>query len=83
MAYMRQANTESVSAYESHLYGYWATILQLLKLGIAWEAILQLTEEEVVLILGIEMAIQQRQEDENMRQMAANTGRQPVPLGAL
>ena len=81
MAYMRQAG--SVKPYESHLYQYWIIVLQLLKLGVAWEAIMNFTEEEVILILGIEMAIQQKQQDEQMRDMARNQGKSSVPLGAL
>lgn len=81
MAYIRQAG--DVKPHESLLFGYWMTILQLLKLGIAWDAIMNFTEEEVYLIIGIEMARVQREEDENMRHMARDAGKSAVPLGAL
>ena len=72
MAYMRQAG--EISPKEALLFHYWTTILQLLKLGIAWEAIMNFTEEEVVLILGIEMANAQREEDAQMKEMAKSAG---------
>tara|TARA_Y100000593_G_scaffold94209_1_gene192213 strand:- start:2691 stop:2888 length:198 start_codon:yes stop_codon:yes gene_type:complete len=52
------------------LYGYWATVLQLLKIGIAWEAIKELSEGEIAVIMGIESAIQDRQSEEQAREMA-------------
>ena len=59
---------------ESLVYGYWITVLQLLKIGIAWEAILTFTEEEVNMILGIESALNQKQQDDETRSMAARHG---------
>tara|TARA_Y100000296_G_scaffold19154_1_gene22881 strand:+ start:864 stop:1019 length:156 start_codon:yes stop_codon:yes gene_type:complete len=44
--------------------------LQLLKLGITWEAIHQFTDEEMNLVLGIQAALSQRESDEQARAMA-------------
>ena len=38
---------------EAITYSYWATVLQLLKLGIAWDAILSFTEGEIALNRGM------------------------------
>tara|TARA_Y100001963_G_scaffold151871_1_gene235549 strand:- start:465 stop:704 length:240 start_codon:yes stop_codon:yes gene_type:complete len=77
MAFMRRS--EDVTPKELLLFSYWTTILQLLKLGIAWESIMNLTEEEVNIIVGIEMAIQQKEQDEHAKELAksnmANTMR--------
>tara|TARA_Y100000004_G_scaffold34740_1_gene37166 strand:- start:2567 stop:2806 length:240 start_codon:yes stop_codon:yes gene_type:complete len=77
MAFMRRS--EDVTPKELLLFSYWTTILQLLKLGIAWESIMNLTEEEVNIIVGIEMAIQQKEQDEQAKELAksnmANTMR--------
>jgi len=54
------------------LFSYWLTMLQLLKLGIAWEAILNFTEGEIHTILGIELAIKQLEQDEQARSSSAN-----------
>ena len=71
--------SEDVTPKELLLFSYWTTILQLLKLGIAWESIMNLTEEEVNIIVGIEMAIQQKEQDEQAKELArsnmANTMR--------
>jgi len=68
MAFWRQAGKTDYK--ESILFGHWTIVLQLLKIGIDWEAIQQFTEDEINLILGVEMAIQQKQADEQAREMA-------------
>ncbi len=68
MAFMR--GSSDVHPHEILLFSYWHTILQLLKLGISWESVMNFSEEEIQLILGIEMAIQQREEDEQAKQAA-------------
>jgi len=71
MAFMRRS--DDVTPRELLLFSYWSTILQLLKLGIAWESIMTLTEEEINVIIGIEMAIQQKEKDEQAKEMAKNS----------
>ena len=68
MAFWRQAGKTDYR--ESILYSHWTVVLQLLKLGIDWEAIQYFTEDEIHLILGVEMAIQQKQQDQQAREMA-------------
>ena len=76
MAYMRQVGDTTPE--EALTYSYWATVLQMLKIGIAWEAILSFTEGEVALILGIQGALDQREADEQTRAMAKNAGNMPM-----
>ena len=76
MAYMRQVGDTTPE--EALTYSYWATVLQMLKIGIAWEAILSFTEGEVALILGIQGALDQREADEQTREMAKNAGNIPM-----
>ena len=71
MAFMRQTGENSPQ--EALTFTYWLTILHLLKLGIAWEAIHDFTEDEINLILGIQSALAQREADEQTRQMARST----------
>lgn len=68
MAFWRQAGY--IDYRESILYSHWTIVLQLLKIGIDWEAIQHFTEDEIHLILGVEMAIQQKQQDQQAREMA-------------
>ena len=68
---MRQTGENSPQ--EALTFTYWLTILHLLKLGIAWEAIHDFTEDEINLILGIQSALDQREADEQTRQMAIRT----------
>jgi hypothetical protein len=68
MAFMRNAG--DITPEESLIYNYWSTILHLLKLGIAWEAISNFTGNEISLIIGIDAAYQQKEQDDQARQMA-------------
>jgi len=68
MAFMRNAG--DITPEESLIYSYWSTILHLLKLGIAWEAISNFTENEIALVIGIDAAYQQKEQDDQARQMA-------------
>jgi len=68
MAFMR--GSSDVQPQEALLFSYWHTILQLLKIGISWESVMNFSEEEIHLIIGIEMAVQQREEDEQNKEAA-------------
>ena len=70
MASMR--GTGEISPEESLIYSYWSVVLQLLKLGIAWEAISNFGSGEISVILGIQSAMDQREADEQTRQMASH-----------
>ena len=70
MASMRGAG--DLSPEESLIYSYWSIILQLLKLGVAWEAISNFSGGEISVILGIQAAIDQREADDQTRQMASH-----------
>jgi|TARA_R100000808_G_scaffold7836_1_gene22569 hypothetical protein len=49
-------------------------MLQLLKLGLDWEAIMQMTEAEINIVLGVEMAIRDKQNEAEARSMAGSGG---------
>ncbi len=70
MAFMR--GSSDIQPHEMLLFSYWNTILQLLKIGISWESIMNFSEEEIQLILGIEMATQQKENDDQAREMATS-----------
>ena len=57
----------NVDPYEALIYAHWLTVLQLLKLGLPWEAINNFTPQEISLILGIQSAINEV-EGERMKQ---------------
>ena len=59
---MRQTGENSPQ--EALTFTYWLTILHLLKLGIAWEAIHDFTEDEINLILGIQWGLEELQQEE-------------------
>lgn len=70
MAFMR--GSSDIQPHEMLLFSYWNTILQLLKIGISWESIMNFSEEEIHLIIGIEMALQQKENDDQAKEMATS-----------
>ena len=55
---------------EMLLFQHWVVTVQLLKLGIPYESIKTFTVEEIYMIIASEMAIQQKQQDQQAREMA-------------
>ena len=70
MAFMR--SSADITNYEAVLYTHWILTSQLLKMGISWEAIQELNGYEINLILGVEMALKQKENDENAREVASS-----------
>tara|TARA_R110000824_G_scaffold330090_2_gene516871 strand:+ start:2871 stop:3101 length:231 start_codon:yes stop_codon:yes gene_type:complete len=57
---------------EKVVYQYWIVVLHLLQLGIAWNAIEDLTEQQLHLILGIDSAMKEQQAEQQARELAMN-----------
>ena len=57
---------------EALVYAYWIQVLHLLKVGMPWDAIGELAEAEVDIILGISAAFQQKEAEDEQRAMAAS-----------
>jgi hypothetical protein len=75
MAFLQGA--AGITSYEAVLYTHWLYTLQLLKTGVSWEAIQEMSSDEITLILGVSMAIKQRENDEHARAMAASKASMP------
>ena len=48
---------------ESLIFGHWIITLQLLKLGIPWEAINDFTPQQISLLMGIQAALNEEESD--------------------
>ena len=62
---------------QAYIFGYWFTIIRLLKMGLSWEAIQTLTTPEVDLILAIQEVIQDKEEEEPARAQTQMMARMP------
>ena len=62
---------------QAYIFGYWFTIIRLLKMGLSWEAIQTLTTPEVDLILAIQEVIQDKEEEEQARVQTQMMARMP------
>ena len=71
MAVIRGAAGDITPA-ESIIFNYWTIVLHLLKLGIPWEAITNFSDAEINIVLGVESAYQQKENDDQARQMASH-----------
>ena len=70
MAFLSGVKQHSVE--EGLAFKYCITILSLLKIGLPYDVILELTQGELELVMGITAAIKQRENDEIERQQRAN-----------
>ena len=70
MAFTR--GSTDITSYEVVIYSHWIITIQLLKMGISWEAIQSMNGDEINLILGVQMALNQKENDEQARAMAAS-----------
>ena len=70
MAFFRGANT--VTPEEALVFNYWILTIQLLKRGNPWDTLQRMTEDEIHLVLGIDAAMSQREEDEQTRSMGSS-----------
>ena len=77
---MKGVGNHTVS--ESLIFGHWVIVLQLLKVGLPWEAINNFTHKEIALILGIQSALNE-EEHANMEQSSQtrNMHRQMQKIG--
>ena len=72
MAFFKRS--PDIHPYEGHLFMYWVTVLQLLKIGVAWEAIQNFSSRETNMILGVQAAMSQREQDDMAREQAKTFG---------
>jgi len=70
MAFTR--GSKDITSYEVVIYSHWIITIQLLKMGVSWEAIQSMNGDEINLILGVQMALNQKENDEQARAMAAS-----------
>ena len=70
MAFTR--GSTDVTSYEVVLYSHWIITLQLLKVGVSWEAIQSMNSDEINLILGVQRALNQKENDEHARAVASS-----------
>ena len=72
---------KSVSVSEIIAYQHWMTLVQLLKMGIPYETIMTLSINEIDMIIASEMAIQQKQNEEQARELAASQAKSSFGKG--
>lgn len=62
--------TSDLNPHEMVTYRYWMVVLSLLKDGIPWGVIQEATDDEISILIGINAALKQK-ENEDMERQAA------------
>ena len=57
--------------YEAIAYYHWLIMLQLLEAGISWDAIQEMTENQIHMLLGVVSARKQKEADAQARSQAS------------
>jgi len=72
---------KSVTVSEIIAFQHWVVLVQLLKIGIPYETIMTLSINEIDMIIASEMAMQQKQNEEQAREMAASQAKSSFGKG--
>ena len=64
-------------------FQHWVVTVQLLKLGIPYESIKTFTVDEINMIVASEMAIQQKQQEDQAREMASSQAKTSFGKGGF
>ena len=66
MVHLRGAN---VLPHEAFLFNYWLVILIMLKVGLPWEFLMEISEAQLYMILGVQNAIDQKENEDQQAEM--------------
>ena len=64
-------------------FQHWMVTVQLLKLGIPYESIKTFTVDEINIIVASEMAIQQKQQEEQVRDLSSSQAKSSFGRGGF
>ena len=67
MVHLRGAN---VLPHEAFLFNYWLVILKMLKVGLPWVFLMEISEAQLYMILGVQTAIEQKEQEDQDSSMA-------------
>ena len=67
MVFLRGAN---VNAHEAFLFNYWLLVLKMLKIGLPWDFLMEISEAQLYMILGVQNAIEQKEQEDQDSSMA-------------
>ena len=62
------SGTGNIPIEEGFVYQHWLLVHTLLQIGLSYESIQTLTENEVMILLGIETALKEKENDDMERQ---------------
>lgn len=59
---------------EAYIYNYWLITLRLLKIGLPWDYIASIHENELMMILGVQLALEQKEAEDQQAEMHSMKG---------
>ncbi len=74
---------DKVGIDEAMVFNFWLVNLKLLDLGIPWEKIQTLSNQEIAIILGVSWATEQRKAEQQAQEERQSSRSQNLRMGAL
>ena len=74
---------DKVGIDEAMVFNFWLVNLKLLDLGIPWEKIQTLSNQEIAIILGVSWATEQRKAEQQAQEEMQSSRSQNLSMGAL
>ena len=74
---------EKVGIDAAMVFNFWLVNLKLLDLGIPWEKIQTLSNQEIAIILGVSWATEQRKAEQQAQEERQSSRSQNLRMGAL
>ena len=74
---------DKVGIDEAMVFNFWLVNLKLLDLGIPWEKIQTLSNQEIAIILGVSWATEQRKAEQKAKEERQSSRSQNLRMGAL
>ena len=65
------AGVQNMPHHEAIVYYHWITMIRLLEVGIPWDAINDMTENQILTISGVVAGMKQKEQEQQARQQSS------------
>ena len=65
------AGVQNTPHHEAIVYYHWITMIRLLEVGIPWDAINDMTENQILTIFGVVAGMKQKEQEQQARQQSS------------
>ena len=65
------AGVQNMPHHEAIVYYHWITMIRLLEVGIPWDAINDMTENQILTVFGVVAGMKQKEQEQQARQQSS------------